>query len=113
MKAIKLKKRSMAEMVTLFNQTVANMDIPQSYKLELLGMITAIGQRYDEDVPQWIPCSEKLPNPKELVLVNISIKNAPWSIVLMRGVYAIDSYEKGQINAWMPLPEPYKEEVRE
>lgn len=37
-------------MVSYFNQTVADMDIDRKYKMELLGMITAILQRHDEDM---------------------------------------------------------------
>lgn len=48
-------------MVSYFNQTVADMDIDRKYKMELLGMITAILQRHDEDVkpqPEIIRCKD-------------------------------------------------------
>ena len=45
-----MNRRTFEEMVSYFNQTVADMDIDQKYKMELLGMITAILQRHDEDM---------------------------------------------------------------
>ena len=46
----KMNRRTFEEMVSYFNQTVADMDIDREYKMELLGMITAILQRHDEDM---------------------------------------------------------------
>ena len=45
-----MNRRTFEEMVSYFNQTVADMDINRKYKMELLGMITAILQRHDEDM---------------------------------------------------------------
>ena len=45
-----MNRRTFEEMVSYFNQTVADMDIDRKYKIELLGMITAILQRHDEDM---------------------------------------------------------------
>ena len=45
-----MNRRTFEEMVSYFNQTVADMDIDRKYKMELLGMITAILQRHDEDM---------------------------------------------------------------
>lgn len=55
-------KRTMEEMVSRFNQIVSKMDIPQSNKLGILGMVTALYQKYDEDVQHWILCGERLPD---------------------------------------------------
>lgn len=49
---IKLKKRSMNEMISHFNRTVSEMDMPMSDKMTLLGIVTAIYQRYCEDTQQ-------------------------------------------------------------
>lgn len=38
-----LKKRTMDEMITHFNDVVSEMNIPRKDKMTLLGMITAIG----------------------------------------------------------------------
>lgn len=38
-----MQKRKMNELISYFNRKVADMDIKQTYKMELLGMITAIG----------------------------------------------------------------------
>ena len=62
-----------------------------------------------EALQGWIPCSERLPEKGELVLVTV------WNDVTIawRNIYggwdsAEDMYEKGDVIAWMPLPKPYK-----
>jgi len=47
-----LKKRQFGEMVTFFNRKVSEMDIPRKYKLELLGMITAIEVEHDMEMSE-------------------------------------------------------------
>lgn len=44
-----LKKRSMDEMVSYFNQRVSEMNISAMDKVTILGLITAIGFKYEED----------------------------------------------------------------
>lgn len=58
---------------------------------------------------EWIPCSEKLPEKEELVLVTV------WNdvVIAWRNRYGgwesvEDMYEKGDVIAWQPLPKPYK-----
>ena len=65
---------------------------------------------------QWIPCSERLPEPDEEVFVYLW-DNVPY-ITSMNGegqwdteYFCVDV--KDAPKAWMPLPEPYKEERRE
>ena len=61
---------------------------------------------------EWIPCSERLPGDKhEACLVNVVVKDAPHKIILTNFV-ACD-YARGWIDAWMPLPKPYKAEQTE
>ena len=67
---------------------------------------------------QWIPCSEKYPDPGERVLVTIGGCDIwVWDCKADReddfyfwedeqGFY----HNKYEINAWMPLPKPYKKE---
>lgn len=57
---------------------------------------------------EWIPCSEKLPKEETHVLVNVCVDEAPWSIIVAPGNLIKEYYERGYINAWMPLPEPWK-----
>lgn len=66
---------------------------------------------------KWIPCYEKLPERNELVLVSFKTgevlfceylddgSNNPW-YSFKDGCCAYSNF----VNAWMPLPEPYKEE---
>jgi len=65
---------------------------------------------------RWIPCSERLPEEGEIVLTQANIENMISLCVASRQDY---NYWKGwntrEINvvAWMPLPEPYREERTE
>lgn len=47
---MELTKRSMDEMIANFNREVSCMDLSAADKIKILGMITAIGFRYKEDV---------------------------------------------------------------
>lgn len=116
---MKLKQRTLDEMITYFNQQVDQMDIDRKYKIQLLGMITAIGYQNikQERTGQWIPCGERLPDTDDHVLCTTITRKGVRNIV--RGYYFHDdSYPGGgqwsagmnsNVIAWMPLPEPYKE----
>lgn len=69
------------------------------------------GKKDTQPEPQWIPCSENLPTKeghylcsfKEPSLIDrIHVKLAYWTGGRWYG------YLANEINAWMPLPEPYK-----
>ena len=65
----------------------------------------------EQPEPQWIPCSERLPDKEGNYLMTAQptynhtkdIRIAHWS-----GRWV--GYVKPEILAWMPLPEPYREE---
>lgn len=75
----------------------------------------------DEKENGWIPVSEKLPDPDKHILVSFENFSLP-----MIGRYTVDDDDGGTfrvgdedesfvehdlyVNAWMPLPEPYKED---
>jgi len=59
---------------------------------------------------RWIPVSEKLPEKDELVLAT------EWNgvVIAWRNIYGVWEsaeymYDPGDITAWMPLPEPWKD----
>lgn len=60
--------------------------------------------------PQWIPCSERLPSKKEIVLITNSNGNVRCG--QFRGTYEKYWTWKGNtletVVAWMPLPEPWR-----
>ena len=66
-------------------------------------------------VPQWIPVSERLPEPNVWVLVTVE-QNGNRYQEIMRGNKYIEAWTDNinnytdEITAWMPLPEPYKAE---
>ena len=56
--------------------------------------------------PKWIPCSERLPEERQEILATTT-DNAWGDVVIIRTYYK--EMHKSVI-AWMPLPEPYREE---
>jgi len=54
---------------------------------------------------KWIPCSERMPSKGIAALVNVIIREEPLIVISTDVPY---DYERGWINAWMPLPEPWK-----
>ena len=53
-----MKRRTFKEMISYFNQTVSEMDIDRKYKMTLLGIVTALLQKHDEDVAQIVRCKD-------------------------------------------------------
>lgn len=54
-----MKERSFNEMIAYFNRRVSEMDIAQDYKIELLGMVTALGYKHEKTAqPEIIRCKD-------------------------------------------------------
>lgn len=66
---------------------------------------------------EWIPVSDGLPVKNRLVLVTVPYKYLhPVTVARCNGDkrhYAGYTYPDGDVLAWMPLPEPYREEDEE
>ena len=62
--------------------------------------------------PEWIPCSEKLPEPYEDVLISTSQNRIQLGWIDEDDEWIITSLhiDNDEVLAWMPIPEPYKEE---
>ncbi len=68
---------------------------------------------------KWVPVSERLPEePKEneifdnkpLELYLVSIKGDPYPFrAFWNGKFFTNGWQKCEVTAWMPLPEPYRE----
>lgn len=94
----------------------------KSDKAEIKGYIS---HQPSIDIPQWIPCSERLPSESGRYLVVYPLLiNKPWVSILWYGkptfpekdepcFYASDDeygdVEYSDVIAWMPLPKPYGE----
>jgi hypothetical protein len=99
------------------------MEIPQKYKMELLGMITAIEMKHDELIPKWIPVSERLPEDNRQVLVyaqsthfalakydEMMEPKGEWKKQWVTFDAWKPYYTIKNVIAWMPLPEPNRGE---
>lgn len=101
-----------------------------------INFLDEIGWRAEHDrimsTPQWIPCEERLPDKNCDVLVTfIPSAGNLWTKVMIANysdlmgiisyrIFWTGNYGKNdfvnitdQVSAWMPLPEPYKEETDE
>ena len=76
-----------------------------------------------KSVAGWIPVSERLPEEPEeneifdnkpLELYLVSIKGDPYPFrAFWNGKFFTNGWQKCEVTAWMPLPEPYKESEEE
>ena len=65
-----------------------------------------------EDVQEWIPCSERLPDVDVEVLATVDWSDVRIAWLMKGGTWETDEYILGndEILAWMPLPKPYRED---
>lgn len=65
-------------------------------------------------LPAWIPCSERMPEEKKEVLISADgdLYIAEYEIDHGKGYWSevVEYRNITDVDAWMPLPEPYKEE---
>lgn len=76
-----------------------------------------------QNQPVWIPVSERLPEEPEeneifdnkpLELYLVSIKGDPYPFrAFWNGKFFTNGWQKCEVTAWMPLPEPYRESEEE
>ena len=74
-------------------------------------MLGAVETLPSADRPTWIPCSERLPNENEWVLCSCNNGFAILILKLKGKVWHKTEYIEYLpefVNAWMPLPEPWK-----
>ena len=60
----------------------------------------------------WIPCSERLPEEDDVknVLVTVNKRYALYDVILLPSKSVKTEYKMGHIDAWMPMPKPYKKQ---
>ena len=116
-----MTERSFDEMIAYFNRRVASMDINQDYKMELLGMVTALGFKHEKSEPRWIPCSERLPEigekgTSDMVLLCWSDGQRTVGAYQGNRTFVGQAWPEARscrvtVTAWMPLPNPWKGET--
>ena len=111
------------ECISYFNRKVSSMDIDQKHKIELLGMITAIGLAPEKEMPHWTSCDDSNPNidmsfpHSDVYLVTYDsgeMDVARWSNVNPFWTDHVTEprwwgVQFANVIAWMPLPKPFKE----
>lgn len=71
-----------------------------------------------ESEPKWIPCSERLPRAREMVIVSVRDETGDTSydytshgwMTTDKEYWIVDDEINNYVIAWIPLPEPYREE---
>ena len=81
-------------------------------KQELVDRLAKYEDAEEKDrIGQWIPCSERLPENAMNVIAQFSSGTVTELRYAGNGIFeGIYDYSTKVIIAWMPLPEPYKEE---
>lgn len=117
-----MQTRKFDELISYFNRKVADMDIDINYKMELLGMVTALGCAHEKEQnnptiepqqePKWVPVSERLPELDVYVIATTQWYEITMACRIGDGEWFIhednaNAYDD-DILAWMPLPEPYR-----
>ena len=106
---------SKTEVLTLIEEIKCNDDIPKNYGtlLDIMRMIRNM-PTVDNTDNGWIACSERLPEESGTYIVNaiensiIHVTFAKWMPRMKKwNLTGCRSYWK--VNAWQPLPEPFKE----
>ena len=84
----------------------------QNKKQELVDRLAKYEDAEEKDrLGQWIPCSERLPENAMNVIAQFSSGTVTELRYAGNGIFeGIYDYSTKVIIAWMPLPEPYKEE---
>lgn len=98
------------------------MDNSVPYGTEMIRLFDAIEivkQEVDQYNGGWIPCSERLPEPNQKVIVSYMDRYIGGSYGVCEGqyVYILNSWDISdymsnddfEVIAWKPLPEPFKE----
>ena len=121
-----MQTRKFDELISYFNSKVAEMNIDTKYKMELLGMVTALGFAHEKELTaqteqHWIPVTERLPEDYQDVLI-CGEGDFITCAQLIKGIFECGELELyGSIDgtkvigadtfnvlAWMPLPEAYQ-----
>ena len=84
--------------------------IMEAYPDWCVGVIRSIVDHINElpsaqQEQRWIPCSERLPEPLQAVIVT-STQGQVYISYIVHGEFEYG----GNVVAWMPLPQPYKED---
>lgn len=99
-----MDKRSMRELVERFNGTIATMDIEKEYKSQLVGMVIAMGEKYDNDVTQqkYILRVNSIVRKEELRKMSEELKKQSDNIIVVP--YDVDVVYP-VIQGWIPVTE--------
>jgi hypothetical protein len=93
-------------------------DLTRFYDNEVTAKQLIDEQPTIEPEQRWIPCSERLPEARQSVILateNWTGEGCYWETteyhVIWKGYRWKATYWDDEVIAWMPLPEPYREEA--
>ena len=85
-------------------------------KDDLIKALTYYEKGFSDATPKWISIEERLPKAEENVLVTVKDDSADSPIYYTsvgwyyKGIWVVENEVSHQVIAWMPRPEPYKED---
>lgn len=87
-------------------QAQVEWEYPMDYAVAIDEVVKAL------EAQEWIPCSERLPEEIGTYLVTLDYKEHGTGITTLwfHGSLGWDYRVADVVTAWMPLPEPYREE---
>ena len=111
MKIIQLAHRTVDELLEEIFAITSKKKIDTSDKRVLYAVACAMKNRYENDVPKWIPVSERLPEEDGKYMV--TIHGYGWNGKTFTSVSVAECIGKRWVGnngviAWMSLPEAYK-----
>ena len=110
MKIIQLAHRTVDELLEEIFAITSKQEIDTNDRRVLYALSCAMKNRYENDVPKWIPVSERLPEDGKYM---VTIHGYTWNGKTFTSVSVAECIGKlwvgnNGVIAWMPLPEPYK-----
>ena len=109
---------AIAELVMLHEHSM----MPDVFKPSIQNIIETVSECEEPSAQQWIPCSERLPEEEKIYLVTYSngiVGTSSWHKDtkcnlgfdgVMNGILDDGRTVVYSVVAWLPLPEPFKED---